>query len=200
MIITGKKFSKPEMSRVKNGDRILSNAPEKSPRKRLDHILVEQHPEFNRSTLQNFIKSGYVAVEGKIIQKPNTEIELIKDENGELLPPKISLNVPNRETPPDLTNLTIYEDENVLVLNKPAGMLSMAKGEYNLISANNSKIEKPIKLTMLSSKDVQNLTQPKSIFRLLEISNILPPFWLIQTVNHPKLFTKYLSPMASILY
>lgn len=129
MIITGRKFSKPEMSRVKNGDRILNTAPEKAPRKRLDHILVEQHPEFNRSTLQNFIKSGYVTVGQKIITKPNAEIELV-EQDGESLPPKIELKVPKRETPPDIKNLIIYEDDNVLVLNKPAGMLSMAKGEF----------------------------------------------------------------------
>lgn len=129
MIITGRKFSKPEMSRVKNGDRILNTAPEKPPRKRLDHILVEQHPEFNRSTLQNFIKSGYVTVGQKIITKPNAEIELV-EQDGESLPPKIELKVPKRKTPPDIKNLIIYEDDNVLVLNKPAGMLSMAKGEF----------------------------------------------------------------------
>ncbi|MBQ3306200.1 RluA family pseudouridine synthase [Candidatus Saccharibacteria bacterium] len=126
MIITGKKFSKPEMSRVKNGDVELSAAPEKAERKRLDHILVGLHPEFNRSTLQNFIKSGYVAVGGKIVKKPNAEIEL--DADGK--PPEIELNVPEREVPPNVKDFTIYEDENVLVLNKPAGMLSMKKGEW----------------------------------------------------------------------
>ena len=55
MIITGKKFSKPEMSRVKNGDIILKSDNKPEERRRLDHILVKQHPEFNRSTLQNVI-------------------------------------------------------------------------------------------------------------------------------------------------
>lgn len=126
MIITGKKFSKPEMSRVKNGDKELASEPQKNTRKRLDHILVELHPEFNRSTLQNFIKSGYVTVGDKVIVKPNADIELDEDNN----PPKIDLNVPERKTPPDVKNITIYEDDNVLVLDKPAGMLSMAKGEW----------------------------------------------------------------------
>ena len=128
MIITGKKFSKPEMSRVINGDRVLDDTPEKAERKRLDLILVELYPEFNRSTLQNFIKSGYVKIYDqddntpRIITKPNAEI---------ILPaPKIELTVPKRETPPDVKNITIFEDNNVLVLNKPAGMLSMAKGEF----------------------------------------------------------------------
>lgn len=123
MIITGKKFSKPEMSRVINGDTILKPENQKLPKTRLDHILVQEHPEFNRSTLQNFIKSGYVTVDGQIVKKPNTEI--LDDPR-----PEIILTVPERETPPDLKNHIIYEDENVLAVNKPAGLLSMAKGEY----------------------------------------------------------------------
>ena len=45
MIITGKKFSKPTMSRVKNGDIVLPENEEKKERIRLDHLLIEQHPE-----------------------------------------------------------------------------------------------------------------------------------------------------------
>ena len=118
----GKKFSKPELSRVINGD-IEIPQDEKKERKRADLILVEQHPEFNRSTLQNFIKSGYVSLDGQIIKKPNAELEIT--ENGW---PTLQLDVPKRETPPDLKPL--YEDDNVIVLNKPAGLLSMAKGEF----------------------------------------------------------------------
>ena len=128
MIITGKKFSKPSLSRVINGDVQLSET-EKVEKFRLDKLLVEAHPEYNRNTLQTFIKSGYVEVDGKTALKPNTLLE--KDT-------KISLNLPE-----ELTNSsvkakaiekmrpeTIFEDENILVLNKPSGLLSMAKGEY----------------------------------------------------------------------
>lgn len=142
MIITGKKFSKPAMSRVINGDVKLETPDQLAPRKRLDLILVEKYPEFNRSTLQNFIRSGYVTVNGKIITKPNAEIALeapkspsepVSGETADLRLSsenalKIALNVPKRETPPDLDK--IFEDDNVLVINKPAGLLSMAKGEF----------------------------------------------------------------------
>ena len=120
MIITGKKFSKPAMSRVINGDVELEVAPEKPVRYRLDHQLVKQHPEFNRSTLQNFIKQGRVTVNGEVVKKPNTQIDADA---------KIALTVPEKpiaERPP-----VIYEDDNVLVLNKPAGLLSMTKGEFS---------------------------------------------------------------------
>ncbi len=120
MIITGKKFSKPELSRVINGDTVLPQEDNTNHRKRLDHLLVEQHPEYNRSSLQNFIKSGFVTVDGEVTQKPNAKVEPDA---------KIELKVPATEKIlPQLP--IIYEDEHVLVINKPAGLLSMAKGEY----------------------------------------------------------------------
>lgn len=123
MIITGKKFSKPEMSRVKNGDVILKQDEEREKRTRLDLLLVAKFPEFNRSTLQNFIKSGYVTVKDKVVKKPNFEVPET-DEHS------INLSVPEREVPQDIENLQIYEDDNVIVLNKPAGLLSMTKGQF----------------------------------------------------------------------
>lgn len=111
------------MSRVKNGDIVLPENEEKKERIRLDHVLTERYPEYNRSTLQNFVKSGYVTVDGKTITKPN--YELIREEN-----PKIVLSVPERQLPEDVKQFLIYEDNNVIVLNKPSGLLSMAKGEF----------------------------------------------------------------------
>ncbi len=121
MIITGKKFSKPDMSRVINGDTILDEGPEIIPKFRLDHLLVEKYKSYNRASLQKFIKLGYVKVNGEIAKKANEKYE--KDA-------KLELNVPEELKNADLVPTTIYEDENVIVLDKPAGLLSMAKGEY----------------------------------------------------------------------
>jgi 23S rRNA pseudouridine1911/1915/1917 synthase len=121
MIITGKKFSKPDMSRVINGDTILNEAPEQIPKVRLDLLLVAKYKSYNRSTLQKFIEAGYVTVDGAVVTKANAKFEESV---------KLDLNVPEELKNSNLIPETIYEDENVLVLNKPAGLLSMAKGEY----------------------------------------------------------------------
>lgn len=120
MIITGKKFSKPSLSRVINGDTKLPEAEQAPEKFRLDHLLVAQHPEYNRASLQKFIKSGYVKVNGEIATKANAKFEKTA---------QISLEVPAAAALPPRPPV-IYEDEHVLVLNKPAGLLSMAKGEY----------------------------------------------------------------------
>ena len=121
MIRTGKKFSKPEMSRVINGDKVLSNEAKKIEKTRLDVMMSGIYKSYNRSTLQKFIKNGFVKVDGEKVLKPNAQFE-----DGV----KIELTVPEKMKNADVRPETIYEDENVLVLDKPVGLLSMAKGEY----------------------------------------------------------------------
>ena len=121
MIRTGKKFSKPAMSRVINGDTELIEAPSKIPKIRLDTMMVSNYKSYNRSTIQKFIKNGFVEVDDEPVLKPNA-----------MFPEgvKIDLKVPKALKNADIKPEVIYEDENVLVLDKPAGLLSMAKGGY----------------------------------------------------------------------
>lgn len=129
MIITGKKFSKPSLSRVINGDDELIVAAEKPERIRLDHKLVELYSDYNRNTLQKFIRAGFVTVDGEVTKKPNTGI----DPNAEVI-----LTVPEEIQDPKkfaddgrfATPETIFENDFVKVVNKPSGLLSMAKGEF----------------------------------------------------------------------
>ena len=117
-----KKFSKPELSRQINGD-IPFDAPaadeEKIPQQRLDIVALEQYPRYSRATIQKFIKDGRIRANGSLYLKPNTLV----DENS-----LIELTLPQVEStqkPP-----VVYEDDNVIVFNKPNGMLSIKKGDY----------------------------------------------------------------------
>lgn len=121
MIRTGKKFSKPEMSRVINGDKVLAEDEAPEEKVRLDILMKEVYKSYNRSTLQKFIESGFVTVDGKLVLKPNAKFP-----RGV----KFDLKVPEVVKNTDLKPEIIYEDENVLVVNKPAGLLSEFKGEY----------------------------------------------------------------------
>lgn len=121
MIRTGKKFSKPEMSRVINGDTVLPEAEAAPEKVRLDILMKEIYKSYNRSTIQKFIESGFVTVDGELVLKPNFKVE-----RGV----KIDLKVPEIMKNADLKPEIVYEDENVLVVNKPSGLLSEAKGEY----------------------------------------------------------------------
>ena len=93
-----------------------------SDKNRLDSELAKKYPNLSRSTWQKHIKSGFVSVNGAVVSSANHEI----NETDE-----ISVNVPKK---PDYSKNKIpiiYIDDNVIVVNKPHGMLSHSKGVIN---------------------------------------------------------------------
>jgi len=118
-----KKFSKPELSRRINGDLpIADNTPDESPKRRFDMILLENYPEYSRATIQKMIKEGLASINGEVINKANYLVDESIENTYELNLPMAKLSI---KRPP-----VIYEDEHVIVFNKPAGMLSIKKGAY----------------------------------------------------------------------
>lgn len=91
---------------------------ENDENKRLDSYLSEITPDLSRSKIQNFIKSGNVKINDSI-KKPS----YILKEND-----KIDFEIPEEEKleikPQDIPIEIVYEDENMLVVNKPSGMLT----------------------------------------------------------------------------
>lgn len=116
-----KKFSKPELSRRINGDIVEKTIAEETPKRRLDMILLEKYPEHSRATIQKLIKNGHAKLGEEVLDKPNALIDEADED-------KLTLEIPTNETnerPP-----VIYEDEHVIVFDKPTGMLSIKKGAY----------------------------------------------------------------------
>ena len=89
---------------------------------RLDQELVRRYPEFSRSTMQKYIKSGYVLLNGEVATSTKQDVT----ENDE-----IALVPPERADTSALELPIIYLDDNVIVVNKPAGVLTHSKGALN---------------------------------------------------------------------
>ena len=85
---------------------------------RLDHFLVTVLPDHSRSFLQNLIKDGMVSVEGVTVTKTGFKLEGTKAVKVIVPPPADSDLVPE-DIPLDI----IYEDGNLIAINKPAGMV-----------------------------------------------------------------------------
>jgi 23S rRNA pseudouridine1911/1915/1917 synthase len=94
----------------------------KITRTRLDQELVTRYPEFSRSTVQKYIKSGLVSMDGSVIKTPKTEVSETSEIT--LMPPERA-DISENELP------IIYIDDNVIVVNKPVGVLTHSKGVMN---------------------------------------------------------------------
>ncbi len=88
---------------------------------RLDVYLAENYSEFSRATIQKYIKNGFVKVNGKTAKKPKDAI--VKGD-------KIELEVPEK-TAEKINFPILFEDDNVIVINKPRGILTHSKGALN---------------------------------------------------------------------
>lgn len=85
---------------------------------RLDKFLVERLPEFSRSRLQQFIKDELVLINEKPAHKTGQTLE-----TGMRVLVKIPATAPSDLQPEEIPLDIIFENGDVIVVNKPAGMV-----------------------------------------------------------------------------
>jgi len=94
----------------------------KSPKIRLDVELATRFPETSRSTWQKHVKAGHVSVNGEVQLSPKHDVIAV-DSIAVDIPDAIDFS--KDELP------ILYLDDNVIVINKPIGVLSHSKGALN---------------------------------------------------------------------
>lgn len=102
------------------------------PGERLDAFLRKHFPSLSRSAVQRFIEQGHITVNGQPTKATHTpragevvRIEFPEAKPAEARPEAIPLNL-------------IYEDDCLLVLNKPAGLVvhpAVGNEEHTLVNA-----------------------------------------------------------------
>lgn len=84
---------------------------------RLDKYIAEQIPDLSRTRIKELIKSKNILVNNHL-EKVSYKVNL-EDQIKVTVPPKEPLNVKSENIPLDI----IYEDNDVIVVNKPQGMV-----------------------------------------------------------------------------
>ena len=92
-------------------------APSTAAGQRLDHALHDLLPTYSRSRLQDWIRNGRVLVNGLV---PKASHVLRGGETIEVEPAELP---PLRAVPEEIPLDILYEDEAVIAVNKPAGMV-----------------------------------------------------------------------------
>ncbi len=105
---------------------------------RLDSYMAEYWPEYSRSTWHKYIEMGLVEVNGEVADSPKRKLG--EDDAVTVKPlPVVDFSA---DTLP-----IVYEDDHVVVLNKPSGVLTHAKGtltdEYSVAEFMRPKMAEP---------------------------------------------------------
>lgn len=85
---------------------------------RIDVFLAAQLPDFSRSRLQEWIKEGCVRINGQVVDKPREKLM-----GGEQISIDAQLEVQSGDVGQDLDLDVVYEDEAMLIVNKPVGLV-----------------------------------------------------------------------------
>ena len=84
---------------------------------RLDLALIRAHPSFSRRKARDVIEKGQVTVDGRLVREPGRDVDgsssIFFDPHRPALPrARCRLRI-------------LYEDEHLLVVDKPAGLLTV---------------------------------------------------------------------------
>lgn len=88
---------------------------------RVDKYLANKLPQYSRAALQKLFKHDLVVMGDRFL-KPGEKVRPGNTFRAEITP----LDV----IPDDITMPIIYEDDNVIVVDKPSGVISHARGRY----------------------------------------------------------------------
>lgn len=99
-------------------ERVLTFRFDEQTPGRLDKFLVGQLQEFSRSRIQGLIADGFVEVDGRAAKKAGQMLER-GDTITVRIPPRAPTDLLREEIPLDV----IFENDDLVVVNKPAGMV-----------------------------------------------------------------------------
>ena len=92
--------------------------PESCLGKRFDQTLAEMFPDYSRSRLKEWILAGQVSVNGSALTKPREKMY-----GGEAIEIISEIEADVRFEAQNIPLTIVYEDDDILVINKPAGLV-----------------------------------------------------------------------------
>ncbi len=92
--------------------------PESCLGKRFDQTLAEMFPDYSRSRLKEWILAGHVTVDGVVVDKAREKMF-----GGEEIAINTEVEAEVRFEAQDIPLNIVYEDDDILVINKPAGLV-----------------------------------------------------------------------------
>ncbi|MBL4820985.1 MAG: 23S rRNA pseudouridine(1911/1915/1917) synthase RluD [Gammaproteobacteria bacterium] len=96
---------------------IRASVPDELSGNRLDQIAAQLFPDYSRARLQTWIKSGSLLVNGQLMRTRD------KAHTGDCLELNAELDVEERWSAEPIPLDVVFEDESLIVINKPAGIV-----------------------------------------------------------------------------
>jgi len=98
--------------------KLTETVPDHLYGKRLDQVLAEMFPDYSRSRIKEWILAGWVKVNNRLCDTPREKLL-----GGELIDIEAELPEDERFDAEPIELNIVFEDEHIMVINKPAGLV-----------------------------------------------------------------------------
>lgn len=86
--------------------------------KRLDQVLAQLFPDYSRSRIKTWILDDKITVNGEILNTPREKLL-----GGEMVSVETTIEAPRKYEAQNIKLNIVYEDDDILVINKPMGLV-----------------------------------------------------------------------------
>lgn len=97
---------------------LTGTLPQTAIGSRLDQAISELFPEYSRSRLKEWLLAGHITVDGVVATKPREKVL-----GGELIEIEAEIKTEVEAPAQDIELDIVYEDDDILVINKPANLV-----------------------------------------------------------------------------
>jgi 23S rRNA pseudouridine1911/1915/1917 synthase len=98
-------------------ENLTLTVPDELDGRRLDQVLAHLSPQHSRSRLQGWIRRGYVKVDGEILRQRDSVVL------GQTIKIEAEYEIQDEWEKQEIPINIIHEDEEILIINKPAGLV-----------------------------------------------------------------------------
>jgi len=96
---------------------ITLDVPAERAGERLDRMLAALLADLSRTRLKALIEAGEVSIDGRNVTDPSARVN-----SGQHVEIRVPPPIPSRPRPQDIPLLVLYEDDSLIVVDKPAGL------------------------------------------------------------------------------
>ncbi|WP_455233829.1 23S rRNA pseudouridine(1911/1915/1917) synthase RluD [Thiogranum longum] len=172
---------------------LKSRIPPVAAGRRLDQVLAELFPDYSRSRLQQWIKQGWVSLDG---QSVTAKYRVMGGERVEI---QGQLEVANQVGPEDIPLDIRFQDEYLLVLNKPAGLVVHPAAGNPAGTLQNALLHYDADLALLPRAGIVHRLDKDTSGLMVVARNLMAHKSLVEQLQARSVRREYLALVQSVL-
>lgn len=161
---------------------------------RLDQALARLFPDYSRSQLTEWLRTGHVRVDGVVMTKPR-----IKTTPGAIILVAAEIEPAGEWQPEAIPLMIVKEDEDLLVLNKPAGLIVHPGAGHSAHTLLNALLHKEPNLQQLPRAGIVHRLDKDTSGLLLVAKNLKSYHLLTQMIQNREIHRHYFALVRGYL-